>query len=357
MDQQRQSEILKFDQKYAKGIRRRFSRIGFALTIMMLAGNAASTLIHSLMLKYAPDITATNWYMWTLSAVCMYFISFPLFLLCVGKDKTAAAPEQHKLRARDFAVLTLMSFGVMYIGNYIGTYLMMIVGSMRGEAVVNPIQEVVLNSNMWLNVVVTVIIAPIVEEMIFRKIMIDRLGGFGEKTAIIFSALMFGLFHGNLYQFFYAFGVGLLLAYVYVRTGKVWHTVLLHMVMNLFGGVVSALILRLVDQERLMELLELMSDAEKMQAIMADVEANAEFVRHFAPALPGFLLYSAYAMALFGVSIAGAILLLVRRRRFIMRPAPFEMPRERIGYTVYFSPGVIAAILVSIALMLLMIVK
>ena len=356
MDQQRQSEILKFDQKYAKGIRRRFSRIGLALTIMMLAGNAASALIHALLTQYVPHITETDWYMWALSVVCLYLIAFPLFLLCSGRDKTAAAPERHKLRGKDFAVLTLMGFGVMYIGNYIGTYLMMIVGSIRGEAVVNPIQDIVMGSSMWINVVVTVIIAPIMEELIFRKLMIDRLGGFGEKTAIIFSALMFGLFHGNFYQFFYAFGVGMLLAYVYVRTGKVWYTVVLHMIINFFGGVVSALILKSLDQELLTELAEFVSDTEKVQALMADAEASAAFVERFTPALPGFFAYAAYVVALMGVSMAGAVMLLVRRRKFVLRPAPFELPRERVGYTVYFSPGVVAAILISIALMLLMIV-
>jgi len=356
MDQQRQSEILKFDQKYAKGIRGRFSRLGFALAIMVLSGNAASILIHALVTKFAPALLETDWYMWALSSVCVYLISVPVMLLCAGKDKTAAPPERHKLTAGNFIILLLMCFGVMYAGNYIGTYLMMLVSSIRGEAIANPIQEAVLNSNMWINVVVTVIIAPIVEELIFRKLLIDRLGGFGEKTVIVFSALMFGLFHTNPYQFFYAFAVGMLLAYVYVRTGKVWHTILLHAIINLFGGIVSALLMQLVDQELLLEFVEMASDAEGMQALMADTEAYAEFVQRFAPALPGFFAYAAYTMAIMAVSVAGLILLLIKRRSFLFRPAPFELPRERIGNTVYFSPGVVFAILSCAALTVLVLV-
>ena len=353
MDQQRQSEILKFDQKYAKGIRGRFSRLGFALAIMVLSGNAASILIHALVTEFAPALIETDWYKWALSAVCVYLISVPVMLLCAGKDKTAAPPERHKLTAGNFMILLLMCFGVMYAGNYIGTYLMMLVGGIRGEAISNPIQDILMNSSIWANVVVTAIIAPIVEELIFRKMFIDRLGGFGEKTVIVFSALMFGFFHTNPYQFFYAFAVGMLLAYVYVRTGKIWHTILLHAIINLFGGVMPTLLMRQIDQELLMGFVEMASDAEKMQALMADTEAYAEFVQQFAPALPVFFAYAAYTMALMAVSVAGLILLLVRRRSFLFRPAPFELPRERIGNTVYFSPGVVFAILSCTALTVL----
>ena len=38
----------------------------------------------------------------------------------------------------------------------------------------------------------------------------DRLLGYGQKTAIIISGIMFGMAHGNFSQFFYAFGIGIL---------------------------------------------------------------------------------------------------------------------------------------------------
>ena len=39
---------------------------------------------------------------------------------------------------------------------------------------------------------------------------------------------MFALFHQNFSQFFYAFAVGLILAYIYCRSGKIWIPMLLH---------------------------------------------------------------------------------------------------------------------------------
>ena len=55
---------------------------------------------------------------------------------------------------------------------------------------------------------------------------------YGEKTAIVFSALAFALFHMNLFQFFYAFGLGLIFGYVYTRTSRLRYSVLMHMLID-----------------------------------------------------------------------------------------------------------------------------
>ena len=45
----------------------------------------------------------------------------------------------------------------------------------------------------------------------FRKLLIDRIVPFGQRVAVVVSGLAFGLFHGNFYQFFYAFSLGAVL--------------------------------------------------------------------------------------------------------------------------------------------------
>ena len=165
MDQQRQSEILKFDQKFAAGIRRRFSRMGLALTAMILSGNLVSALIHLLVSELAPHIVDTDWYMWTLSSVSMYLIAVPIMLMVAGRDKTAAAPEKHKLQAGHWMILLLMCFGLMQVGNYVANYLMMMVAGIKGEMVENTIATMLQGSALWINAIVTVLLAPIIEEL------------------------------------------------------------------------------------------------------------------------------------------------------------------------------------------------
>ncbi len=74
--------------------------------------------------------------------------------------------------------------------------------------------------------------APISEELLFRGLMLRSLEPFGKKFAIFSTALLFGLFHGNLSQAPFAFGVGLVLGYVAMEYNIGWAMVL-HMFNNL----------------------------------------------------------------------------------------------------------------------------
>ena len=56
----------------------------------------------------------------------------------------------------------------------------------------------------WFTFTFSVVLAPVMEELIFRKVLIDRTIVYGDKAAVVLSGLLFGVFHGNFHQFFYA---------------------------------------------------------------------------------------------------------------------------------------------------------
>lgn len=74
--------------------------------------------------------------------------------------------------------------------------------------------------------------APISEEILFRGLVLRSMEPFGKKFAIFASALMFGIYHGNLIQIPFAFAVGLVLGYVTVEHNIGW-AIVLHMFNNL----------------------------------------------------------------------------------------------------------------------------
>ena len=74
--------------------------------------------------------------------------------------------------------------------------------------------------------------APISEEILFRGLVLRSMEPHGKRFAIFGSALLFGLFHGNLIQAPFAFLVGLVLGYVTVEYNILWAMVL-HMFNNL----------------------------------------------------------------------------------------------------------------------------
>jgi len=77
------------------------------------------------------------------------------------------------------------------------------------------------------------IMAPIVEELIFRGVIMHGLmRNYSKFTAVFVSALMFALFHLNPWQFPATFILGLLLGLLMVRTRNIYLCILGHAINN-----------------------------------------------------------------------------------------------------------------------------
>ncbi|WP_238916038.1 type II CAAX endopeptidase family protein [Clostridium sp. YIM B02555] len=77
----------------------------------------------------------------------------------------------------------------------------------------------------------TCLVAPIFEEFIYRGAILRSLEKYGKKFAIMVSALLFGMMHGNFYQIFMAMGVGLILGYLATEY-SIKLTIILHIINN-----------------------------------------------------------------------------------------------------------------------------
>ena len=93
-----------------------------------------------------------------------------------------------------------------------------------------------------MNLILISLIGPIFEEIIFRKILIDRTIKYGPLASILVSAIIFGLIHGNLNQFCYTVLVGGFFAYVYIKTGQIKYSIGLHIILNMLGSVLSMIV-------------------------------------------------------------------------------------------------------------------
>lgn len=90
--------------------------------------------------------------------------------------------------------------------------------------------------NPFLLLAATVLTGPLAEEMIFRGMTYRRAKYYlGTGWAMGISSLLFGLYHGNVIQFLYAAGLGLLLAALYERSRSLLVPVLAHMTANLWA--------------------------------------------------------------------------------------------------------------------------
>ena len=136
--------------------------------------------------------------------------------------------------------------GTAFLGQYAINLLLM------GIAVVFPdmfkaYEELAKNFDLStappaLMILVVCLFGPLVEELVFRGMIYGRLRrAFSIAPAAIISGLLFGIFHMNWVQGIYATIFGIILAYVYEKTGTIWGSVLLHMCFNSASYIVEAL--------------------------------------------------------------------------------------------------------------------
>ncbi len=224
-------------------MKKQFSRCFLGLFIYSIISTAVITAVQIAAILISGNETAirlfsNGGFIMLINAVAQYAIAFPIFFLIVmGIRKSSATKRKQKLSASDFILLLLICYAAMYIGSIIGEAVNNFISGIIGYMPSNDVSSLIEETSVYTTFIFTVILAPIFEELIFRKLLIDRLSVYGDKTAIIFSAVGFGLFHGNLYQFFYAMLVGLVLSYVYTLTRDVRYTIAMHMILNFLGSV------------------------------------------------------------------------------------------------------------------------
>lgn len=84
------------------------------------------------------------------------------------------------------------------------------------------------------------LVSPVAEELLFRGIFYGYLRRFFDiKTAVVASAILFGIYHGNMVQALYATAMGYLIAYAYEYFGNFGVPVCMHIGMNLLSLIVS----------------------------------------------------------------------------------------------------------------------
>ena len=101
-----------------------------------------------------------------------------------------------------------------------------------GRSVMPILESVAGDSDTFSMFLYASILAPVWEEILFRGYVLRSLRPFGKRFAVLTSAILFGLFHGNLLQTPYALLMGLVLGYITVEYSVRW-AILLHMFNNL----------------------------------------------------------------------------------------------------------------------------
>ncbi len=304
--------------------KRYFSRFGwFAFTfylVLSLFQSLAATVIRLL----APSLLSNMLFLQIFSVVPIYAVAFPIAYL-VLRPLPSVAPMGEKLRIRDFVCAACICEALMLVGNYISSALLMVFeNAMGGTEIQNPVEVSVESQPMWMTVVFSVILAPVLEELFFRGVVCKKLLALGERYAIVLSAAFFALCHGNFFQLFYSFIIGCFFALIYVKTGKLIYSILLHMTVNLLGTVVVSWVLEFSDYESLINEGSMLSSENVLSVVVLLM----------------------YEILILGISVFGLVTLFKSRKKISLDEGLLPPPKGRAVQCVLLNAGVAAAIAV-----------
>lgn len=298
-----------------------FNRIGIALTVFFVTAAAFQILLGNVLYpNFLKNIISAKAFSFLNILLPMYGLAFPLYLLITRKQEKTQI-EKHNMKFGQMVQSIFMMVALIALGGMIGLGVQFAIVSLLGGSMqnVNATADLVMGSNPIMRTLVVGILAPIVEEMIFRKIFIDRVVKYGEVTAIVLSGLLFGLFHGNFFQFFFATLMGMFSAYIYVRTGRIWYSIGLHMAINLTNSVLTTGLMEMVmkTQDKVLELSTTL-DSSNMTP-----EQSLEVLAYSIPVL----LLGAWLICIFIMAIVGAVMWIVTlaKKKIQIKPAPCQV--------------------------------
>jgi membrane protease YdiL (CAAX protease family) len=184
-----------------------------------------------------PQLARSSWFLMCANFLPLYLLGLPAALAMTRRLPDLPAPAARRLRPVQFAQLAFASMAAAYALNVFSQLLNRLIGSLKGSDVLNPLEQLMPEgSSPWVVLLFVVLLTPLFEEFVFRWLLYKKLAAFGAKTYILFSALVFALYHVNFYQMFYAFALGLALAGLTYYTGNLRASVALHLTVNLVGS-------------------------------------------------------------------------------------------------------------------------
>ncbi len=293
-------------------VKKNASRMGIALILFMFIGEIfVPALMRSICDAAGWEIPDTPAATLLLGTLPMYLVAIPLTWLFIRK-MPRRIPNHRSPAPLWFLILLPITLFIMVTGGIIGNGLVEILQDIFPLTIKNFSVDAVNKAPLWLQLTIAVLIGPFFEELLYRKLLMDRLMVYSSRNAILLSAICFGLFHGSLHQIFYTVGMGIILAGLYQNTGNLLFPWALHALANFIAGILPGLV--------------------------KGAWANTY--------------YTAYIL----ICCLGLVLLVMHRNMLKPNDEPQDLPRDLTTPAMYSNPGMIAYYSVCVLFTILYIV-
>lgn len=199
----------------------RFIQVAYPVLVYYLLYNILTSVFHMILGDRVSELTCLL-FASIITAIVIYFVYRKLPIV-----KAEIQFSVHDLKRDLIYILIIVATGIAL--NLFVTYtpLNLFLDNYNSST------EILYSGDLAVKIFANAIFIPILEELVFRGIVCGQLSmWYGNRYGIIISAVLFGIMHFNVIQFLYAFLMGLLLAYVYNSTKKLWVTSLAHGLTN-----------------------------------------------------------------------------------------------------------------------------
>ena len=285
-------------------MKKAYNHTGMFITLLMVISYAIIFTARYFLTKSGSNLLSDTGFVLILGTVPTYISAILYFFLM---KRPPAKPASHvSLSKKQLVILYFICEACLTIGNLIGVVFGLIVNLIFKVQSANTTMQLLEKTNLLVLFIIAILVGPIFEELIFRKFLLDKVGGYVPGAAIIMSGLLFGLFHQNLYQFFYATALGCIFAFLYISTGKNTINTLFHIAINFIHSFIPIVLMSHIDLNALMN----MGDTSQLLS-EATTDPNAVMETLSTIYTPWFILFMIYSFIVFIVAIVGVILFVV----------------------------------------------
>lgn len=182
----------------------------------------------------------------------VFCVGFPFLIVILFLKRTQLHRDLTVPLGRSYApgqavLLVPAAVGVCFAGSLLSNYIAAYADSVGFgfQSYYDALEPDVLPDGPWGLVVLilrTALIPAVVEELIFRGVILQSLRKFGDWFAIVSSALLFGLMHANMTQTPFALIAGVALGYCAVVTGTLKTSIVVHFLNNLTSVIITLVI-------------------------------------------------------------------------------------------------------------------
>ncbi|MBQ3489819.1 MAG: CPBP family intramembrane metalloprotease [Clostridia bacterium] len=349
-EQTAQAEALEQErQKMKRKIRFSANRIGWT-TVLLIAAWMGFIVLFELIIGTLNSFGISgamefyNKYILIVNEVTLAIAISVAGMLLLALPKTAE--EKRPMEFSRFLKLLVMCFGAAYIGNMIGNLFLTFWNASTGNSAGNELEALLTGMDPLIMFLSVGILAPLLEELFFRKLLIDRLRPLGKAVSILLPAFLFALFHMSATQLIYAFAVGVILAYLYYETGNYWLTVAVHALFNWISGFIPMLFLPKLNAffGKYTQITEGLPETAGVD------EITEQLIPLFETYGATLALYGFYALLVFAVNITGVVFLCMNIKKFRKLGEESVLRVSEVIKAAMLNPGMVVCTLALAAL-------